>query len=169
MGLLSRALQHMAAPECGETDLSRLVSSLSPELSPDVLAFLHLTNADRPPDEIQQKAVFTFREREGNTFVVRQDLVEKYGYQYEFPCRMITLAIHSSLQAVGFLAVILSELADNDVPCNVASGFFHDHLFVPEGSELRVMQILEDLASGKEDSDSDGGDSVGDGGREEES
>ena len=66
-----------------------------------VLVFLHLTNADNPPAEIRDKAVFTFREQEGNTYVVDREVVERLGYQYEFPCRRVTLNIHSSLQAVG--------------------------------------------------------------------
>ena len=46
--------------------------------------------------------VNTFREREGRTFVVPRAMVETLGFtQYEFPCRMITLEVHSSLAAVG--------------------------------------------------------------------
>ena len=64
--------------------------------------------------------------------------------------------------------MILKHLADHSVPCNVASGnlvillpdvelvagFFHDHLFIPEGREQEVMALLMGLAR-VEDSDSD--------------
>ena len=122
----------------GEMELASLLRGMTPVLNPDVLVFLHLTSADNPPAEIRDKSVFTFREREGNTYVVDKEVVERLGYQYEFPCRRVTLNIHSSLQAVGligpfankrvqtmlpgFLAVILRHLADDDIPCNVASG-----------------------------------------------
>merc|ERR1712172_142969 len=129
----------------GELELATLLEGMTPVLHPDTLVFLHLTNADNPPAEIREKSVFTFREQEGNTFVVEREVVERLGYQYEFPCRRITLNIHSSLQAVGFLSVILRHLADNDIPCNVASGFFHDHLFIPDGMEDKVMEVLEEL------------------------
>ena len=85
----------------GELELATLLQGMTPVLHPDVLVFLHLTNADNPPAEIRDKAVFTFREQEGNTYVVDREVVERLGYQYEFPCRRITLNIHSSLQAVG--------------------------------------------------------------------
>ena len=85
----------------GELELATLLQGMTPVIHPDVLVFLHLTNADNPPAEIRDKAVFTFREQEGNTYVVDRELVERLGYQYEFPCRRVTLNIHSSLQAVG--------------------------------------------------------------------
>ena len=46
----------------------------------------------------------------------------------------------------GFLACILRHLADHGVSVNVASGFYHDHLFVPDGEEGRVMGLLAGLA-----------------------
>ena len=61
--------------------MATLVRSMKPALQPDVLVFLHLTNADNPPPEVGQKSVFMFREREGNTYVLPQALVERLGYQ----------------------------------------------------------------------------------------
>ena len=46
-------------------------------------------------------SVFTFKEKEGKTFVLSRSLVETLGYQFDYPCRMITLEVHSSLSAVG--------------------------------------------------------------------
>ena len=45
---------------------------------------------------------------------------------------MITLDIHSSLEAVGFIARIANVLALHDMGVNPVSAFYHDHLFVPE-------------------------------------
>ena len=87
----------------GEMELASLLRGMTPVLNPDVLVFLHLTSADNQPAEIRDKSVFTFREREGNTYVVDKEVVERLGYQYEFPCRRVTLNIHSSLQAVGLI------------------------------------------------------------------
>ena len=74
----------------------------------------------------------------------------------------------------GFLAVILRHLADNGVSVNVASGFYHDHLFVQDGEEELVMDLLRQLAQSVTESseeeeeeeednedDTDQGDSVG--------
>eukprot|EP00092_Neocalanus_flemingeri_P022332 GFUD01024217.1.p1 GENE.GFUD01024217.1~~GFUD01024217.1.p1 ORF type:complete len:163 (+),score=35.77 GFUD01024217.1:113-601(+) len=136
----------------GESDLETLIRTMRPCLVPEVFVFLNLHNNDELPGEIFQKSVFTFKEKEGNTFVLPRPIVERLGYQYEYPCRMITLEVHSSLSAVGFLAVILRHLADQGVSCNVASGFFHDHLFVPDGEEENVMELLKILSESVGDS-----------------
>jgi hypothetical protein len=65
---------------------------------------------------------------------------------YEFPCRMITLNIHSSLEAVGFMARIATELAKHGMGVNPVSGFFHDHLFVPDGREQDAMAVLMEMS-----------------------
>ena len=64
---------------------------------------------------------------------------EKHGIAHEFPCRMITLDVHSSLEAVGFIARIATELARRGMGVNPVAGFHHDHLFVPEGREGEAM------------------------------
>ena len=50
---------------------------------------------------LSSSSVFSFKEKEGKTFVLARSLVETLGYQFEYPCRMITLNVHSSLSAVG--------------------------------------------------------------------
>jgi uncharacterized protein len=40
-----------------------------------------------------------------------------------FACRMITLNVHSSLEAVGFLAAITRQLAQAGMGVNPASAF----------------------------------------------
>ena len=53
---------------------------------------------------------------------------------------------------LGFLAVILRHLADAGVSVNVASGFYHDHLFVQDGEEELVMELLKELSQSVTDS-----------------
>ncbi len=85
----------------------------------------------------------TFEEAEGTTYILLKSEAETHGLAYEFPCRMITLSIHSSLAAVGFIARIAAELAKHDRGVNPVSGFFHDHLFVPDGRERDAMDVLQ--------------------------
>lgn len=59
---------------------------------------------------------------------------------------MITCNVHSSLEAVGFMAAIAKKLTELGVGANPVSGFFHDHLFVPVGSENNAVAALEDMA-----------------------
>ena len=123
-----------------EYDLSTLIRTMSPQLGSDVFVFLTLHDNDVVPKTVLDAAVVTVKEKEGRTFVLARSIVETLGYQFEYPCKMITLQVrhtfntiilfiiftnnkvHSGLAAVGFLAVILRHLADNGISCNVASG-----------------------------------------------
>ena len=60
---------------------------------------------------------------------------------------MITLEVHSSLEAVGFLARITTELAKHKMGVNPVSGFFHDHLFVLDGREQDALSVLKKIAT----------------------
>jgi len=88
-----------------------------------------------------------FEEAEGTTLILLQTQAEAAGLEYEFPCRMITLNIHSSLEAVGFMARIATELAKEDMGVNPVSGFYHDHLFVPEDRAQDAMDVLARMAA----------------------
>jgi hypothetical protein len=59
---------------------------------------------------------------------------------------MITLEIHSSLDAVGFLAAITARLAEAGMGVNPVSAFYHDHLFVPADRAAEALRILETIA-----------------------
>ena len=87
-----------------------------------------------------------FQEAEGTTLILLKSEAEEFNLPYEFPCRMITLNIHSSLEAVGFMAKIATELAKHDMGVNPVSGFYHDHLFVPDGRQNDAMNILKKMA-----------------------
>jgi len=77
----------------GEYDLATLVKTMSPKLSPDVFVFLSLHENDAVPRSVVDTSIFIFREKEGRTFVLPRNLVETLGYQYEYPCKMITLEV----------------------------------------------------------------------------
>ncbi len=88
-----------------------------------------------------------FQEAEGTTLILLKSEAEALDLPYEFPCRMITLNIHSSLEAVGFMARIATALAKQDMGVNPVSGFYHDHLFVPLGREKDALAVLDELTS----------------------
>ncbi len=127
----------------GEKNLDRLIGSLSATLAEGLYVFVTLPD-HAIPDDLSPKMIF--EEAEGITLIVLQSEAETRGLAYEFPCRMITLNIHSSLDAVGFIARIATELARCEMGVNPVSGFFHDHLFVPDGREDEALDILERLA-----------------------
>lgn len=127
----------------GSTNLSHLLPSMSPKLHKDVFVFITI-KAGTPIPNIG--AVMQFNEVEGLTLIAPLQAAKKAGLTYEFPCRMITLNIHSSLEAVGFLAVITTHLAKLDIGVNPVSGFYHDHLFIPEDKASVVMAALAELS-----------------------
>jgi uncharacterized protein len=89
-----------------------------------------------------------FGEAEGLTLIVTRDKAEAIGLAAVFPCRLITLTIHSSLEAIGFLAAVTARLAEVGIPVNPVSAFHHDHLFVPEARAEETLQILKEMARG---------------------
>jgi hypothetical protein len=64
-----------------------------------------------------------------------------------FPCRMVTLTVHSALAAVGFLAATTTHLAAAGISVNAVSAFFHDYLFVPAERAEEAVEILWRMAA----------------------
>lgn len=128
----------------GETDLKKLLASMTPKLLPGVHVFVTLAPGTSAPETLEP--VMVFREREGTTLIVLEDEAKAAGLEGVFRSRMITLNIHSSLEAVGFLAAITTRLATADMGVNPVSAFYHDHLFVPAGRAEEAIVILESLA-----------------------
>ena len=87
-----------------------------------------------------------FREREGTTLVVRREEAESAGLSYQFASRLITLTVHSSLEAVGFLAAIAGRLAEAGISVNAVSAYYHDHLFVPEDRADEALRLLQNMS-----------------------
>lgn len=117
---------------------------MRPELAPDVYVFVTTT---QPVDRAALRPLLQFEEAEGTTLIVPRAAAEVFGLAYEFPSRMITLNVHSSLAAVGFLAAVAARLADSGIAVNPVAGFFHDHLFVPAERADDALALLVQLAA----------------------
>jgi len=129
----------------GETCLTTLLQNMQPELKDGVYVF-HTT--DKPFEEIISfNPVSVFQESEGLTLIIKREQAEELSLEYQYPSRMITLHIHSSLEAVGFLAAITAKLAEKGMSVNPVSAYYHDHLFVPEDKAALAMEILESLSA----------------------
>ncbi|TGE02540.1 ACT domain-containing protein [Methylobacterium nonmethylotrophicum] len=129
----------------GETDLRRLLSGMRPELRPGTYVFVLVADGRVPAG---LAPVLTFREAEGLTLILTEDEAARAGLPGAFPCRWITLAVHSSLAAVGFLAAVTQRLAEAGIAVNAVSAVHHDHLFVPVARAEEAMRLLRDLAGG---------------------
>lgn len=128
----------------GETNLGTLLSSMTPELVEGVYVFATVSSI---PTGLRPRMIF--QELEGTTLILLREEAEASELAFEFPSRMITLNIHSSLDAVGFMARIATALAAENMGVNPVSAFFHDHLFVPEDRASDAMMVLQDLANGE--------------------
>ena len=124
-------------------DLHELCRQMTPTLADGVFVYCSFSDF-RLPDGLDP--VCTFREAEGLTAIVGKQAADMAGVPYTFPCRLITLAVHSSLDAVGFLACITDRLAQADIACNAVAGFHHDHLFVPAERAVQALEVLRSLA-----------------------
>lgn len=105
----------------GELELSKLLSTLEAVLDPELYVFVTLPPKTSPPVELSIQMLF--QEREGLTVIATKASAIEHGLSFTFPCRMITLDVHSSLEAVGFIAVIATELKKLKIGVNPVSGY----------------------------------------------
>jgi acyl-CoA reductase-like NAD-dependent aldehyde dehydrogenase len=104
----------------GETDLSKLLGSMSPELMPDEYVFCSGQGEYRDFHELSPLA--SYREAEGLTLVVLKEVAIANKLPFESVFRVITLTIHSSLDAVGLTAAVSTKLAGKGISANVIAG-----------------------------------------------
>jgi hypothetical protein len=129
----------------GENNLAKLLQNMKPEMHEGVLVFCSVPGDTEIPAAL--KPVQIFREREGTTLVVRREEAESAGLPYQFASRLITLTVHSSLEAVGFLAAITGRLAEAGISVNAVSAYYHDHLFVPEHRVDEALRHLQEMSN----------------------
>lgn len=114
----------------GETELRTLLATLSPQLDTRRYGFV----ASVEPDPT---AFAVIREEEGATQVQTDP---------EGAWARITLAVHSSLEAVGLTAAVASALATRGISANIIAALHHDHLFVPWERREEALDALQSLA-----------------------
>lgn len=129
----------------GETNLSILLKSMQPVLRDGEYVFCIIDHQDNNYSELNP--VCLFYEDEGLTLILRRERADAIALPYTSVFRMITLSIHSSLDAVGFLAAVTNKLAEHSISVNPVSAYYHDHLFVPASRVDEVMELLEELSN----------------------
>lgn len=133
-----------SAVAVGETNLQRLLVGLAPSLA-ERPRIIRSQPADAP---VPADAIMLFREDEGMTVVVPAITTGAESNDDVPQWAQITLRIHSSLEAVGMMAAISTALADDGIPCNAVSAYFHDHIFVPWARRDDAMHALQQLTTG---------------------
>lgn len=129
----------------GETDLGRMLASLSPVLADGEFVFCSFADA-RYGDHAGLEPIAVIDEPEGLTLVVPKPNADAQALSYATVFRMISLGVHSSLEAVGLTAAFASKLAERGISANVVAGYYHDHLFVPRERAEEAVDALDELA-----------------------
>ncbi len=130
----------------GEADLTTLLRSMAPELQPGEYLFCHLPPGQPVPWGLEP--LCTYQEAEGLTVIALRSAAQHAGLVGVFPCRLITLTVHSSLEAVGLLAAVTRALAQRGIAVNAVSAYTHDHLFVPLDRAEEAVEVLRGLVKG---------------------
>jgi hypothetical protein len=127
----------------GETNLATLLRTMQPVRQEGAYVFCSLPDpVSLPPAEL----LGWFREAEGVSVILRQEVADRLGLPYPFVAAWLTLRVHSSLAAVGLTAAVAHALAAQRISCNVVAAYHHDHLFVDHADAARALAVLEELA-----------------------
>lgn len=129
----------------GEQNLDQLLRALQPVLMAEEYVFCTLPPGLEPPEGLAP--IGAFLEAEGLTMIMTRQQAEETGIAYTYRSRMITLNVHSSLEAVGLLARITTTLAGHGISVNAVSAFYHDHLFVPTARADEALALLYELTT----------------------
>ena len=113
----------------GITNLRTLIASLQPKLHDAEYVFVTRPGA-KYGDGVELNPIAAVQESEGLTLVVRKETALAAGADFDGVFRMITLQVHSSLEAIGLTATVAGVLAERGISANVIAGFHHDHVFV---------------------------------------
>ncbi|GGG58984.1 ACT domain-containing protein [Hymenobacter glacieicola] len=128
----------------GETNLTRLLRTMQPELQPGTYVFCTVTSLDGL--EVAD-IVGLFREQEGLTVILPQATADRLALPYTFVAAWLTLTVHSALEAVGLTAAFARVLAEAGVSCNVVAAYYHDHIFVAAADADKALRLLQQLAA----------------------
>lgn len=128
----------------GETNLARLLQSMTPRLNPGQYVFCCVPTEH---DCSGLQPIASLRETEGLSLVLPREVADAHGLHYYYVAAWITLEVHSSLAAVGLTASFSAALAQAGISCNVVAGFHHDHIFVPSERAEQALSTLRALSA----------------------
>nr|WP_298102697.1 ACT domain-containing protein [uncultured Shinella sp.] len=127
----------------GVTDLDELLKTMEPALAEGCFVYACVP-MDELANHLFRKPIGIFQEAEGLTLIVPAEAAE--GLSASPPMRMITLTVHSSLEAVGLTGAFAAALTHAGISANVVAAYHHDHIFVPERDAERALDVLRALS-----------------------
>jgi hypothetical protein len=130
----------------GVIDLKQLLFDMKPNLAEGEFVYCSVP-APVLADHWHLDPIGLFREKEGVTLILSLEAARKEGFPATPAMRMITLEVHSSLEAVGLTAAFATALGNEGISANVVAGYYHDHIFVPAADAERAMTALLALSA----------------------
>ena len=128
----------------GITDLNSLLTNMNPTLVPGEFVFVTQA-AGKYGDGADLGPIGSFMEPEGLTLILPKANADDANRSYDGTFRLITLQVHSSLEAVGLTAAVSNALLEHGISANVVAAFFHDHIFVPSAQAQDAVAALNEL------------------------
>ncbi|MBL0358956.1 MAG: ACT domain-containing protein [Chitinophagaceae bacterium] len=128
----------------GETNISLLLKHMKPQLNASEYVFCQTRDASSINIA---EIIGMFKEAEAFTVVLKKETADNLQLPYSYIAAWITLAVHSSLNAVGLTAAFSKALAEEGISCNVIAAYYHDHIFVDSSDAFRAMDTLKELAA----------------------
>ncbi|NNE06431.1 MAG: ACT domain-containing protein [Xanthomonadales bacterium] len=125
-------------------DLETLIKHADPRLAEGLFVFTSIPGA-RYGDLASLDPVAMIQEKEGLAMLIDQSTAHKAGLDSGRPFCLISLSVHSDLNAVGLTAAISACLAEQGIPANLFAGYFHDHILVPAECADQAMRSLRQL------------------------
>lgn len=127
----------------GEKNLNKLLSNMSPVLNEEEYVFVTLPG--KYGNHAHLKPIGSFKEKEGLSLILSKDIAIENEMSFEGVFKLITLDVHSSLNAIGLTAIVAEKLKDNGISANVVAAFFHDHIFVQSNLSREALKVLKNL------------------------
>jgi len=127
----------------GETNLNTLIKGMTPKLNSGDYVFCTVNDVSKIN---RNDTICEFKEAEGTTIIMNRLKADALKLKYDYVASWITLTVHSSLDAVGLTALFSTELAKNDISCNVIAGYYHDHIFVNKKDADKAIDVLKNLS-----------------------
>jgi hypothetical protein len=124
-------------------NLQQLLKSINPQLKEG--KYVYCSVDKQTLQQLDISPLLTFKEDEGVTLVIEKYKADAHYLEYQTIWELVTLSVHSSLNAIGFIAAITQHLAKYEISTNVISAFHHDHLLVPLGKGERAVELLKEL------------------------
>lgn len=110
-------------------------------------SYVYVSLPSAKAQEFADNALMLFREEEGVTLILTSEHAKAAGLSAGERFAKISLAVFSSLQAVGLTAAVSAALAKANISANMVAGHHHDHVFVPHSDGEAALAVLQKLSA----------------------